>query len=194
MSGWGRVPFIVSYPPAIPKGSVFNKPVMSIDIAPTAMSLASLPHEQMHGVDLMPYLTGKNKETPHDILYWSTEKKSDTNAAKNSFAVRQGKWKLVSDPHMVKDCNLYDVEADPQEMVGLREKYPEKYKELFATYLQWINQMPDELANGENARLKGMEMMRKYQNNLKKAGKKVVPLSFGEHEKQEKQKKQKKQK
>lgn len=50
-------------------------------------------------------------------------------------------------------------------------------------YLNWINQMPEELANGENARLKGMELMRKYQRNLKKSGKKVVPLSFGPHEK-----------
>lgn len=43
-----------------------------------------------------------------------------------------------------------------------------------------VTQNIDELANGKNARLKGMELMRKYQKNLKKAGKKAVPLSFGE--------------
>lgn len=175
-----RVPFIVSYPPEIAKGTVYDQPVMSIDIAPTIMALAGISQDDMHGVDLMPYLTGKNKDVPHDVLYWSTEKESDTQVEKNSFAIRQGKWKLVSDPAIEKDCNLYDIETDPQEMIGLKEKYPEKYKELYAMYLEWINQMPDELANGENARLKGMELMRKYQKNLKKAGKKAVPLSFGE--------------
>lgn len=178
-----RVPFIVSYPAKLAKGTIYNKPVMSIDIAPTVMELAGLSHTDMHGVNLLPYLSGKDQTAPHDVLYWSTEKKSNNQVFKNEFAIRQGKWKLVSDPHFEKDYDLYDIEADPQEKHGLKDQYPEKYKELFGMYLNWINQMPEELANGENARLKGMELMRKYQRNLKKSGKKVVPLSFGPHEK-----------
>ncbi len=123
-----RVPFIVSYPAKLAKGTIYNKPVMSIDIAPTVMELAWLPYADMHGVNLLPYLSGKDRTAPHDVLYWSTEKKSNNQVFKNEFAIRQGKWKLVSDPHFEKDYDLYDIEADPQEKHGLKISTPKSIK------------------------------------------------------------------
>ncbi len=175
-----RVPFIVSYPGVIPAGTEYANPVISIDIAPTALALAGIRQNDMQGVDLLPYLRGENKGLPHEVLYWSSRKSRGKGPEKDDFAIRQGKWKLVSDPSLVKDCNLYDLEADPGEKNGLKEKYPEKYDELYAAYLKWIDAQPENLFTaGGNARLSGMDLMRKYQQALRKDGKKVPYLRFG---------------
>lgn len=163
-----RVPFIVSWPGRIPGGRVIDEPVISIDIAPTIMAAAGLKQSDMQGTDLMPYLTGKASGTIHNVLYWSVEKESDTYPASNEFAVRQGKWKLVSDPKQVKECNLYDIEADPQELHGLKEVHPEKYEELFSLYLRWIDKMEVGMVHNGTMRASGVQMMNKYQRNYKK--------------------------
>ncbi len=173
-----RVPFIVSYPPAIKPGAEYIHPVMSIDIAPTVMSAAGLPHGGMHGADLMPYLSGADKSAPHEVLYWSMEKKSAAKVSSNIFAVRQGRWKLVSDPRQEKDCDLYDLDADPGERNGLKDRYPEKYRELFALYWKWIDPMPDDIYNNGNARLNGSDLMRLYKEKMKESGLKEGPPSM----------------
>lgn len=165
-----RVPFIVSYPGVIPAGQVYQEPVISIDIAPTILSLASLPHRQMHGVDLMPYLTGKNKRPPHDVLLWCSSRRVNPNPAIHNFAIRQGRWKLVSDPHQQKEWNLYDLEKDPGEQEGLKERHPEKYKELFAIYLDWAKTLPDDIAENGQARFRGARLLEIYNNKCKEAG------------------------
>lgn len=163
-----RVPFIVSWPGKIPKGQVFSDPVISIDIAPTVLSAAGLPLRDMQGVNLLPYITKKAASAPHDVLYWSVEKKSNSEVGKNEFAVRQGKWKLVSDPRIEKDYNLYDLDSDPFEKKGLKEVYPEKYKELFNLYMAWISKMPGPISEQGNQRFQGLDQMRKYERNYKK--------------------------
>ncbi|GHU98786.1 N-acetylgalactosamine-6-sulfatase [Bacteroidia bacterium] len=177
-----RIPFIVSYPGVIPAGGVYTQPVITLDVAPTVMTLAGAPCPGMHGVDLLPYLCGQKKTPPHEALYWSSNKMkgNPSNPASHDFAIRQGRWKLTSDITIVKDCNLYDLDADPRERVGLKDKYPDKYRELFAMYLAWKSKMPDEIYHTSgNARLKGAMLMRKYQQNLRKEGKKPIPLGFG---------------
>ena len=98
---------------------------------------------------------------------------------RNSFAIRQGKWKLVSDPKRVKACDLYDLEADPGEKHGLKERYPEKFEELYNDYLAWIGSCEPDLALGGNARLSGHALMNKYRAKLREAGRPTPPMSFG---------------
>lgn len=165
-----RVPFIVSYPGTIPAGQEFDYPVISIDIAPTIMSLLSLPHRQMDGVDLMPYLTGKNKKAPHDVLFWSTAQCHNQEIGKNNFAVRKGNWKLVSDPRQQKEWNLYDMDKDPGEQNGLKEKYPEICRELFEIYQDWASDLPEALVENGQTRFNGSRLMEKYNKKRKAAG------------------------
>lgn len=66
-----RVPFLAAWPGTLPSGITYDQPVISLDVAATAVALAGLPHDaQLDGVDLMPFLSGKNQAAPHDTLYW----------------------------------------------------------------------------------------------------------------------------
>lgn len=173
-----RIPFIVSYPGTIPAGQIYEQPVISIDIAPTIMSLVSLPHDNMHGVDLLPYFTGKNTQAPHDVLFWSANKNDKTDPSKHNFAIRKGKWKLVSDPHQQKEWNLYNLETDPSEQIGLKDQYPQKCKELFDIYFEWIQQQPENITTNGQTRLRGATLLEKYNKKRKAAGLPVPRRTF----------------
>ncbi|MEI7948292.1 MAG: sulfatase-like hydrolase/transferase, partial [bacterium] len=66
-----RVPFVAAWPGKIPGGQVFKHPVISLDIAATAIASAGQPTApELDGVDLLPYVTGEKKEPPHQTLTW----------------------------------------------------------------------------------------------------------------------------
>lgn len=66
-----RTPFVAAWPGTLPAGATYDKPVISLDVAATAVALAGQPHDQkLDGVNLMPFVTGENKASPHDTLYW----------------------------------------------------------------------------------------------------------------------------
>jgi arylsulfatase A-like enzyme len=66
-----RVPFVAAWPGTIPGGQVFDHPVISLDVAATAVAAAGLPHPpELDGVDLLPHLTGRKQGPPHEALYW----------------------------------------------------------------------------------------------------------------------------
>src|SRR5690606_4165922 len=61
-----RIPFIAHWASVLPAGTKYEHPVISLDIAATATTLAGLEHdERLDGVNLMPFLLGKDNEAPH---------------------------------------------------------------------------------------------------------------------------------
>src|SRR5690606_8866134 len=67
-----RVPFAAQWPGQLPKGMVYDKPVLSLDIFATIAALAGASTNSarpLDGVNLMPYLTGKNTGAPHKAIY-----------------------------------------------------------------------------------------------------------------------------
>ncbi|MBN2451152.1 MAG: sulfatase-like hydrolase/transferase, partial [Lentisphaeria bacterium] len=66
-----RTPFVAAWPGRIPAGQTCDQPVISLDVAATAVALAGLPADDtLDGVNLLPYLTGENRGAPHEALYW----------------------------------------------------------------------------------------------------------------------------
>lgn len=166
-----RVPFIVNWPNRIPKDKKYDKPIIATDIAPTILSAAEYDGKtEMDGVNLLPFITTKTQKVPHDIIYWSIEHKNDITVEVNEFAVRQGKWKLVSDPRLEKDCNLYDIDADPFERNGLKDKYPKKYQEMYQHYLSWIKTKPASILHNGNERLNGNSLIKIFNVKRKNLG------------------------
>ena len=82
------------------------------------------------GINLMPYLMGKDKTDLHRTLYW-------LNGV--SGALREGKWKILVHG---KNVSLFDLEIDEVEKVDLSKQYPLIVQKLFEKWNSFRNQMP----------------------------------------------------
>jgi arylsulfatase A-like enzyme len=142
-----RVPFFISWKGVIPAGTVDARPVIQLDVMPTALRAAGVdvPAEwRLDGVDLMPYLTGRNADAPHDALYWRLG---------SQMAIRRGDWKLVlgSDGPLttrtrwsaadLRNAELFDLRNDLRERTNLAGREPAKVKELAELWLTWNAQL-----------------------------------------------------
>ncbi|MCG8358374.1 MAG: sulfatase [Kiloniellales bacterium] len=64
-----RVPFVVSYPPAIAAGSRLQFPISVVDIMPTLLGLAGIQvPDSVEGVDLSPCIGGRRADPPSSVL------------------------------------------------------------------------------------------------------------------------------
>jgi len=150
--GGQRVPFIASFPGVIPKGIEIDEMAMNTDIFPTILNLLgiSLPQDRIYdGKNIMPLMDGKEKESPHDYLFY--------HWGKNILAVRDKNYKYhtrhKSDNSssatmkirpLLFDMNRYDQESydqtthHPKEVEKLRAKLVELQEELKRNPRGWI--------------------------------------------------------
>ena len=111
--GGVRVPFAMQWPNKIKGGLKYDHPVISLDIFSTAIAYAKVtPKNILDGVNLIPYVTGKKTEAPHDYLYW---RKFD----QKSVAIRHGDYKLVSEKG--KSAEVYNLSNDISEEQALND-------------------------------------------------------------------------
>jgi arylsulfatase A-like enzyme len=129
-----HVPFVMKWPGQLPAGETYGSPIISLDIFSTAAAVAGaqVPGDRIiDGVNLMPHITGKGSQPPHDKLYWRT-------GGGQSFAVRQGNWKLVK---IGNRTELYDLEADVGESKDAATTQPEILQRLETARQSWHRQM-----------------------------------------------------
>lgn len=121
-----RTPYLVHWKGTIPGGQVYTNPVISLDVAATANALAGLPKDPaLDGVDLTPYLTGKDSGAPHEVLFWRWA---------GQFAIRKGDWKYL----MGGDRQyLFNLGNDPEEHHDLLAQHPELVKTFRSQLEQW---------------------------------------------------------
>ncbi len=82
-----RTPFLATWPNHLPPGQIYDKPVISLDVAATAVAAAGLPKDSiLDGTDLTPFLSGQNQGTPHERLFWRWGSQA---------AVQEYPWKLI---------------------------------------------------------------------------------------------------
>ncbi len=122
-----RVPFLIQWKDHLPEGKVYRNPVISLDAMPTALAAAgakeSIPND-LDGVNLLPYLTGKKTNTPHEFLFWRYG---------DNIAIRKGDWKLVR--QRVRwgeegEFMLFNLAGDIGETTDLLDENPEVVREL----------------------------------------------------------------
>jgi arylsulfatase A-like enzyme len=129
--GGMRVPFLVSWPAKLKPG-IYDRPVIALDILPTAVALAGgeVPQDRViDGVNLLPYLTGEASGTPHESLFWRSQ------GPQGIHAMRQGNWKLVHLPGGKPE--LYDLAADIGESKDLSAEKPEVVTQLTSAITEW---------------------------------------------------------
>ncbi|MFA5688725.1 MAG: sulfatase-like hydrolase/transferase [Kiritimatiellales bacterium] len=131
-----RVPYLVSLPGILPQGKVYSRPVSSLDVIPTFLSLAGLAvPDRLDGTDLTPYLTGQRQGDPHQVLFWQYS--GDNPDSVIRFAVRQDHWKLVRDLNQPDAVELYNLRDDVSEKTNLIEQHPEVAASMQQLRSQW---------------------------------------------------------
>lgn len=142
-----RVPFVIRWTGKLPENKVETFSIMQIDVLPTAFAAANIavqPEWKLDGVDLLPFLSGKSKGAPHEVMYWRLGE---------HMAIRKGDWKLVYSPdgplndvdhakaRDLSAAQLFNLRDDVRESKNIAAAHPEKVKELTAAWLAWNQQM-----------------------------------------------------
>ncbi len=130
-----RIPFAVQWRGVLPTGKVYEKPISSLDIFPTALAaagVAGIDGHDLDGTNLLPYLKGNNNGDPHEYLFW----RSGPNAV-----VRKGKWKLLMAGEDL--TRLYDLDNDLSETKDLSAKVPELVAEMKKAFAKWNEHMAE---------------------------------------------------
>jgi len=129
--GGPRVPYLVQWKGTYPAGTVYDKPVMNLDVLPTCLAASGSAIDsswQLDGVDLTPYLTGKKNASPHETMFWRYGEQ---------WAVRHGDWKLVVSKGGSGKPELYNLAKDIGESIDLASNDAAKVTELQKIYDSW---------------------------------------------------------
>ena len=148
LEGGIREPFIIQWKGHLPAGKVDDRPVIQLDVLPTAMAAAGMaisPDWKLDGVNLLPFLNGEKAGPPHDTLYWRFQ---------NQHAIRRGDWKLVQTRADLKP-QLYNLAADIGESTDLADKEPARLKELGDAWAAWNTQLSDPQWRRQDAQTQG---------------------------------------
>ena len=140
-----RIPFIIQWKNHLTADQIDKRPIIALDILPTVLAASGLeakPEWKLDGVNLIPYLTTKTDQAPHEVLFWRFGRQ---------IALRKGEWKLVKAPlngvealirggkGTTQNAQLYNLDRDIGETTNLASTYPDKVKELSKIWNQ-INQ------------------------------------------------------
>ncbi|MGH7944423.1 MAG: sulfatase family protein [Opitutaceae bacterium] len=139
LEGGIRVPFLVQWKGRLPAGKTYFHPIIQLDLLPTVIAAAGAkvdPTWQLDGVNLLPYLSGRNTGRPHETLYWRFGEQ---------WAVRHGDWKLVVSSVDGPGARLFNLADDLGEARDLAAKHPGKVKELAAAWRVWNAEQKDPL-------------------------------------------------
>lgn len=153
LEGGIHVPFVVQWKGKLPAGSVYNQPVIQLDVLPTALAAAGVApkaESRLDGVNLLPHLKGETTASPHESLFWRLGEQ---------WAIRRGDWKLVqydqaADHSDVRSAasdvkvtspRLYNLARDIGESHDLAAEHSEKFQELLKVWQSWDRQLVNPL-------------------------------------------------
>ena len=133
-----RVPFCIQWEGKLAPGSIYTKPIISLDIMPTMIEAAGGTVEadwKLDGVNLLPYISGRNLEAPHEVLYWVWGPRK---------AIRMGDYKAVS-MNNGKNFELYNLAQDISESTDLSRQHPEKLENMTQQHAKWESTLMPQL-------------------------------------------------
>lgn len=115
------MPLLMRYPAAIAAGQIVDELVLNLDFAPTFLDFASRPiPRDMQGRSLRPLMDGSPKPAWRDAIYYRYyEYPHGWHAVRPHYGIRTDRYKLIHFEGDVDHWELYDLEADPQEMQNL---------------------------------------------------------------------------
>ncbi|NIJ45909.1 arylsulfatase A-like enzyme [Wenyingzhuangia heitensis] len=169
--GGCHVPFFLHWPNGNFKIKEFDGLVSALDIAATSVALGKgdVSGHALEGKNLIPYLTGKQKGSPHEALYWRMQ---DGTA----WGVRTPDTKFLKLNKKTAKPELFDMKKDPFESIDIISKNPKKRAEMAKLWNDWNqnNKSNIYLQSGDYQK-KRLNMYKKmYEDLEKKAAKKEL--------------------
>jgi arylsulfatase A-like enzyme len=134
--GGFRVPYAVMWPGTLPVGVEYDQPVSSLDILATAAGLAGAPEDParpLDGINLIPYLAGKDNGVPHEAIYL---RKFDGG----QYTVRSDDYKMII-PWDKAAPQLYNLKKDIGENQDIAAQHPEKLQQLETLRRKWNSEL-----------------------------------------------------
>ncbi len=114
-----RIPMIVAGP-NVREGVEVDTLVSLVDLYPTLMDMARLPHSgALDGYSLCPELVGGPPEHPG----WALSEYHDTSMCTGTFMLREGPWKHVV--YVGYPSQLFNLDDDPNELHDLAPERPD---------------------------------------------------------------------
>jgi hypothetical protein len=145
LEGGIHVPFAIQWTGRLPANIIYNEPVSSLDIVPTAAAAAGipLPTDRVYdGLNLIPYLSGQ--PSPPRTLFWRWFGLGQGGPPPNPggpldtiYAVRSGPLKLVRERASFRPLELYNLVSDIGEGQNLATTQPGDVDALKRLYDRW---------------------------------------------------------
>jgi len=139
-----RSPMILKWPDRIPAGKRYNGLSSSMDLAATFLAAAGLPaptDRALDGVNLLPFVNGKQDGEPHEWLAWAAQWRAGMDTA-----LRRGDWKIVQletgkEGPAPEAWELYHLAKDISETTNVAAQTPDRVQEMADLFHQWRAQM-----------------------------------------------------
>ena len=131
-----RVPFAMQWPNKIEPGTIYDKPIIALDIFATVASAAKAEKyikNEIDGVNLIPYLSGNKSGLPHEYLYWK-------NPDKDIDVIRDDRYKYL---RIKKDEYIFDLKNDISEESNIIDLSKPIYDRLKSQFKLWEKDMID---------------------------------------------------
>ena len=139
--GGYRVPFAMQWKGTVKPG-VYENPISSLDIFATISALSKSPVKKdkpLDGVNMIPFITGKNKSLPHETIYLRM-------FDKKGYSVRCKDLKLVLKNDGIPQ--LYNLKEDIGEQNDIAKLYPKEVNKLDDIRKKWDSQLIDPIFEG----------------------------------------------
>ncbi len=131
-----RVPFTMQWPNKIKPGTIYDKPIIALDIFATVASAAKAEKyimNEIDGVNLIPYLSGNKSGSPHEYLYWK-------NPDKDIDVIRDDRYKYL---RIKNDEYIFDLKNDISEESNIIDLSKPIYDRLKSQFKLWEKDMID---------------------------------------------------
>ena len=131
-----RVPFAMQWPNKIEPGTIYDKPIIALDIFATVASAAKAEkyiENEIDGVNLIPYLSGNKPGSPHEYLYWK-------NPDKDIDVIRDDRYKYL---RIKNDEYIFDLKNDISEESNIIDLSKPIYDRLKSQFKLWEKDMID---------------------------------------------------
>lgn len=115
-------------------GTVYNYPVMSLDIFATIAGVVGIdmPADRVYdGVNLISFVNAIEQQPAHESLFWRSEFNK---------AIRKGDYKLIINEY--DNVNLlFNIKSDKEERHNLYDQQPQVVQQLLKDLENWENEL-----------------------------------------------------